>query len=192
MKGKVFIATSFDGYIAKKDGDISWLEECLDASADMGDDADMGFAEFLAPIDVIVMGRKTMEKIASFKLSPEQWPYGKRAVYVLSSTVYELPEHFPPQVKLFNRSLPELFVKLELNGFNEVYLDGGRVIQGALALNRIDEMIVTKMPLALGEGIPLLKNLHKDQCLKFDTVKLFPNGALQMKMKVKKWELNEV
>ncbi|MEO1085917.1 MAG: dihydrofolate reductase, partial [Acidobacteriota bacterium] len=87
MKCSVCIATSVDGYIATTDGGVEWLETAGDPDADMGADPHMGLVEFMDSIDCMVMGRKTMEKLSSFELTPEQWPYGDLRIFVLSQTV---------------------------------------------------------------------------------------------------------
>ena len=74
MKCSVFITTSADGYIATEDGGVEWLETAGNANAEMGENADMGFNRYIASVDCMIMGRKCMEKISSFNLTPEQWP----------------------------------------------------------------------------------------------------------------------
>ena len=91
MKCSVYIATSLDGYIATPDGGVDWLHTAGNSDADLGDDADMGFAGFLDSVDCIIMGRKCMEMIASMNLTAEQWPYGDIPIVVLSTRMKEPP-----------------------------------------------------------------------------------------------------
>ena len=94
MKCSVSIATSADGYIATRDGSVEWLEKAGNPDADMGEQSDMGFKNYMASVDCMIMGRKRMEKISSFNLTPEQWPYGSTRIFVLSNTVKEAPDNF--------------------------------------------------------------------------------------------------
>ena len=92
MKCSVFIATSVDGFIASKDGGIDWLETAGKPEVDLGDQADMGMKNYMASVDSINMERKTMDTIASFNLTPEQWPYRDARIVVLSDKVKEAPD----------------------------------------------------------------------------------------------------
>ena len=89
MKGSVFVATSLDGYLARADGGIDWLE---DASGETGED--YGFRRFMSTVDVLVMGRNTFEKVLSF----DKWPYGDKPVVVLSSRKAGVPAHLAKTV----------------------------------------------------------------------------------------------
>ncbi len=93
MKCSVFIATSTDGYIADENGGLDWLHVSGNQEADMSDNPDMGFADYLNSVDSMVMGRKCMETISSFNLTPDQWPYGDIKIYVLSNTLKSAPEN---------------------------------------------------------------------------------------------------
>ena len=91
MKCSVYIATSIDGYIATTDGDVDWLHTAGNPEADLGDNPDMGFKDFINSVDCIVMGRKCMEIISSMNLTSEQWPYGDTYIAVLSQKIKEPP-----------------------------------------------------------------------------------------------------
>ena len=84
MKCSVYIATSADGYIATHEGGVDWLHTAGSSEADMSNNPDMGFNDFIASVDRMIMGRKCMDAISSFNLTPEQWPYGETKIYVLS------------------------------------------------------------------------------------------------------------
>jgi dihydrofolate reductase len=180
----VFIATSADGFIADKDGDIGWLSEAGKSDVDMGNHSDMGFKEFLTLVDCMIMGRKTMEKILSFNLTPEQWPYGDLRIIVLSNTLKSAPANLCDMVEVNSGKIPELLSQLEKDGFNHAYIDGGETITNFLNLGLINEMIITRAPVLLGEGIPLFGKIASRINLENTKVTAFPNDFIQVTYKV--------
>lgn len=159
MPNVVYIATSLDGYIAKKDGGLDWLLKIPNP-----DESDFGFSEFIKNIDAIVMGRNTFELVLTFG----SWPYAK-PVFVLSSSLKSIPEKLAGKAELVNGDPGSVVIKLNERNFNNLYIDGGKTIQEFLKLNLIDEMIITQIPILLGDGIPLFGNLTKEQ--KFRLIK---------------------
>jgi dihydrofolate reductase/ribosomal protein S18 acetylase RimI-like enzyme len=155
----VYIATSLDGYIAGKDGDLTWLNEIPNPS-----NSDFGFAEFLEKIDALVMGRNTYETVLSFGA----WPYEK-PVFVLSNSLSKVPESMEDKAEIIKGDLKTLVNELKNRGYENLYIDGGRVIQSFLKEDLIDEMIITRVPILLGEGIPLFGKL--EHSMKFKLVK---------------------
>lgn len=147
---KIFIATSMDGFIADKNGNIDWLNIVPNPDND-----DMGYDQFMNGIDAIVMGRNTYEKVLSFGID---WPYTK-PVYVLSSTLNTIPKNLEDKVYLNSDSVEELSSKLQKLGYSSVYVDGGGVIQQYLEAGLVDELTITTIPLLLGDGIPLFRSL---------------------------------
>ena len=154
-KVSVFIATSLDGFIARKDGSIDWLEK---ANATIPPGEDCGYQKFFDSIDTLVMGRKTFETVLAF----ESWPYGDKRVVVLSS-------HSP-------RDLVEM---LSNKGTRHIYLDGGRTIQSFLKENLVSEITVTRIPVLIGEGIPLFSNVGKDVSWDHVSTHTYENGFVQ-------------
>ena len=142
----VFIATSLDGYIADKEGGIDFLH-----SVPNPDNLDMGYADFVDRIDALLMGRNTFETVLGFNIP---WPYIK-PVFVLSSTLEEIPEELREKVFLVNGELKKVLKKINQQGYNRLYIDGGQTIQSLLKEDLIDEMIITVIPVVLGGGIPL-------------------------------------
>lgn len=142
----VYIATSLDGYIADKHGNIDWL-----TSIENPENLDFGFADFLSEIDVIVMGRTTFETIIGFDI---EWPYAQ-PVFVLSNTINELPYSLPSNVNILSGNVSDIIKKLQDDGYNRVYIDGGKTVQGFINEGFIDELIITRIPILLGERIPL-------------------------------------
>ncbi|HAZ12999.1 MAG: diacylglycerol kinase [Bdellovibrionales bacterium GWA2_49_15] len=147
MANFVYIATSLDGHIATLDGGIEWLTEIPNPA-----NSDYGFAEFMNSIDALVMGRKTYETVLTF----DQWPYTKR-VFVLSNTLKTVAPTLRDKAEIINGELKNILTTLHERGFKNLYIDGGKTIQGFLKENLIDELIVTKIPIILGDGIPLFQ-----------------------------------
>jgi dihydrofolate reductase len=148
----VFIAVSLDGYIAREDGDIEWLTSI---PAPAGED--YGFKEFMNRIDAVVMGRGTYDVIKNFP----KWYYSKH-VFVLSNTLKEIPDKLKNKITLLALSPGETVRHLNERGLTRLYIDGGKTIQGFLKEDLIDEMIITRIPILLGGGIPLFGKLEKD------------------------------
>lgn len=184
MKCSVFIATSADGYIATKRGDVDWLEKAGKADADMGENADMGFGSYLASVDCMVMGRKCMEKISSFNLSPEQWPYGDIPIFVLSNTLKNAPENMRDKVEMYSGEIQALVSLLESKGYKHAYIDGGATITAFINQELIDEMIITRAPVLLGEGISLFGKIRSPIKLEDSQAKAYPNDFIQVQYKV--------
>lgn len=151
----VYIATSMDGFIAAKDGDLDWLMDIPNPGQ-----SDFGFADFMAGIDALVMGRNTFEQVLSFG----QWPY-PMPVFVLSTTLSTIPEGFQGKVDFMKGDPETVVASLNERGFRNLYIDGGLVIQAFLAADLIDEMIITTASVVLGEGVPLFGAL--DGALEF-------------------------
>lgn len=181
MKCSVFIATSTDGYIATDDGGVEWLESAGVADTDMGDFADMGFAAYLASFDCMIMGRKCMEKISSFDLTPEQWPYGNTKIIVLSHTLKEAPENLKDKVEMYSGDILDLIKKLEDEGYQHAYIDGGTTITAFINLQLINEMTITLAPVLLGSGKPLFGQMLSAVKLTNSQAAAYPNGFIQTK-----------
>jgi dihydrofolate reductase len=148
MANFIYVACSIDGFIAKPDGDINWLNEIPNENND-----DYGYEEFMRRVDGLIMGRKTFEKVLEFDL-PE-WPY-KKPVFVLSTTLKRIPEKLNGKVEILRETnLRAILSGLKLRNIHNVYVDGGKTIQSFLKENLIDEMIVTTISMLLGNGIPL-------------------------------------
>lgn len=184
IKCSVFIATSVDGYIATRDDGVEWLENAGRSDVDMGEHTDMGFGDYLASVDCMIMGRKCMEKIASFNLSPQQWPYGDLPIYVLSATLKEAPANMPDTVQIHSGDIPDLLSLLEAKGLKHAYVDGGTTITGFLNLKLIDEMTITQAPVLLGDGLPLFGKMDTPIVLTNTQTKAYPNDFIQSKYHV--------
>jgi len=176
-KNKVFIATSLDGYIADKDGGIDWLHTISNP-----DQNDMGYAEFMSQIDALIMGRITFEIVCGFDMD---WPYTK-PVFVLSNSLNNVPKSYKGKAEIINGSLNEILTKIHKKGHNQLYIDGGKTIQGFLNEDLIDEMTITRIPILLGGGIPLFTELPKVLDFECTGSKLFLDKVVQNQFTRKK------
>ena len=149
MRVSVYVGTSLDGFIARRDGSIDWLNE---AQGLVPEGEDCGYKAFMDSVDTLIMGRKTFEQVLTFG----PWHYGSTPVVVLSHSPVTIPSHLPDTVSHSSESPQALLERLSGQGVKHVYVDGGYTIQGFLAESLIDEITITRIPVALGDGIPLL------------------------------------
>ncbi len=176
IKCSVFIATSLDGFIARKNGDLDWLPGS-DGAAEI---EDYGFKEFFLSIDTLVIGRNTYELALTFK----EWPYRGKNVVVLSSRFPKTPKNLAQGVEGTSLSPAELIHRLASSGSKHVYVDGGKTIQSFLHADLIHEMTITRIPILIGEGISLFGPLAHDIKLAHLTTITFESGFVKSKYKV--------
>ena len=168
MSASVFIATSLDGFIARPDGALDWLP------VDGGEPH--GYNEFIAGIDAIVIGRKTYETVLAFNA----WPYGQKQVVVLSTRPSELVA--PPSeavCHMMSGTPQEVVAWLAKRGLERLYIDGGVTVQRFLAAELIERVIITRIPVLLGQGIPLFGPLTRDIRLEHVGTRSYPSGLVQ-------------
>jgi dihydrofolate reductase len=147
-KVQVYCAVSMDGFIAGPDDDLSWLGE-PDAEQ-TGDPGTVGFPEFVEQTGAMLMGRRTFDVVMGFG---GDWPYG--TVPVLVATTRPLPDA-PATVSTCGGDIQELCEQAKRVAVDQnVYLDGGSVISQALDSGCVDELILTVVPVLLGQGVPL-------------------------------------
>ena len=151
MKTSVFIATSLDGFIARPDGGLDWLGDPPEDGAE-----DYGHKKFMDTVDVLVMGRNTYEKVLTFS----EWPYGSEPVVVLSHHPLQIPESITEFVETMSCSPVELVSLLSERGAKHLYVDGGKTIQSFLEAGLIQRLIITRIPVLIGGGIPLFGPLQ--------------------------------
>ena len=151
--GKVFIATSLDGFIARANGDIDWLTDApaVEAHAPAATKvaAGMDYDSHMASVDHLVMGRNTYDKVCTFGF----WPYPDHRVWVLSQHPSEALGQ-DGRVTVVG-SVAEAVAALNAAQATGVYVDGGKVVQAFHAAGLIDEWVITRVPVILGEGRPL-------------------------------------
>ena len=175
VTASVFIATSLDGFIARPNGDLDWLP-----SPDSANGEDFGYDSFMSTIDTLVMGRGTYEKALTFGT----WPYGMRRVVVLTSR--SLPP--PPasaNVETMSGAPRDIVCTLGERGARSLYVDGGVTIQRFLDAGLIRRLIVTRIPVLLGDGIPLFGPLSRDVHLEHIDTRYWPNGLVQSEYRVR-------
>jgi dihydrofolate reductase len=164
----VYIATSIDGYIATSDGGIDWLHDQPNPN-----NSDYGYAEFISNIDALVMGRNTFEKVRTFG----DWPYEKM-VFVLSSTLTDVPTDLIGKIEFIAGTPNDVMTSIHSKGFNNLYIDGGKVIQSFLAADLIDELTVTRIPVLLGSGIPLFGELAEPMKFTHKKTEIYDNALV--------------
>ena len=169
MANYVYIATSLDGFIAASDEGLEWLE-----AIDNPEQSDYGYSEFIKSIDSIVIGRNTFKQVLTFG----QWVYNK-PVFVLSNSLKKLPEHLLGKAEIVCGDIKELITQLNQKGYNNLYIDGGRVIQSFLQEDLIDEMIITRVPIILGKGIPLFGELEKHLQFRHKKTEIYNNTLVK-------------
>ncbi len=166
MKVSVFIGTSLDGFIARPDGTFDFLPE--------GGGEPHGYNEFIASVDAIVIGRKTFETVLPMK----PWPYGKKRVVVLSSRPIDFSAVVGGVVEQMSGDPAEIISKLAATGANHLYIDGGITIQRFLRAGLIQRIIITRVPVLIGEGIPLFGTVPRDIRLRHIATRHYPSGLV--------------
>lgn len=180
MKCSAYIATSADGYIATLDGGVDWLHSAGNTDADMSDNPDMGFKGYISSVDCMIMGRKCMEVISSFDLTPEQWPYGDIKIYALSNTLTKPPKNLLGKVEIYNGDINVLVDTLDKEGFTHAYIDGGTTITAFINKQLMNEITITKAPILLGEGLPLFGKISNQITLTQAKATQFANDFIQV------------
>lgn len=170
-KISAYIATSMDGYIAKENHGLDWLENFappMDAPKE-----DYGFKEFVNGVDTLIMGRHTYQIV----LTAPQWPYPDKRVVVLSSSLTSVHE----KAELYQGSIVELIARLGHQGTKHIYADGGITICSLLNEKLIDELILSIIPVILGSGIRLFNNRIRVQSwYNLTSSKSYSNGLVQL------------
>jgi len=174
--GHVFIATSLDGYIARRDHQLDWLMKYHTA------EEDHGYTSFMDSVDGLVMGRGTYETVLSFG----DWPYPKPVV-VMSKTLVpgDIPDRVKDKVRLTDLDPVDLMESLEQDGWSRAYIDGGSVIQSFIRRGLIDDFILTTVPILIGDGIRLFGEIDKDVDLEYVETKSFKSGLVQARYRIK-------
>ncbi|SFK69060.1 Dihydrofolate reductase [Marinilactibacillus piezotolerans] len=155
MKRKVvlFIAMSLDGYIARKNGAIDWLDTSIDHPVE-----DFSYENFYSTIDTVIMGRTTYDQVIN-ELSPDLYPYKDIQSYVLTSRPAQPKKH----VKFITEDISELILRLKREAGKDIWIVGGHsIIKPLLQLNMINEFKITIIPTLLGNGIPLFDSFQNE------------------------------
>lgn len=175
MKATVFIATTVDGFIARENGSVDWLPTGEGVGSE-----DYGYQDFMNSVDALVIGRNSYELVLSF----DSWPYGEKPIVVLSSQQLEIPESISITVSVMSASPSEVVQRLAERGYKHLYIDGGKTIQGFIREGLIQKLIITKVPILIGSGLPLFGALpHDIRLLHLETLQ-FDNGLVQSKYEI--------
>jgi len=168
----VFIATSLDGYIARRDGGLDWLS-IVETPGE-----DYGYARFFADVDALILGRATYETVLAFPA----WPYGDKRCVVLTHGTFESRHG-----ERFHAGAPgPLLEELHAAGVRRIYVDGGAVIRLFLREGLIDDVTLSIIPVLLGDGIPLFDSLASvpTRRLRLASSQAFPSGLVQLRYDV--------
>ncbi len=167
MKCSGFIAVSVDGFIARPDGGLDWLERVARPGEDYG------YARFAASVDTVVVGRGTYDAVLGF---PE-WPWPGKRVVVLTHRPAT-----PRAGETFCADAPAaLAARLAAGGSEHVYVDGGNVLRQFLAADLLDELTLSVVPVLLGRGIPLFGADVPERPLALEGAQPFPSGLVQLR-----------
>ena len=166
MKASVFIGTSLDGFIARPDGRLDFLPE--------GGGEPHGYDEFIASVDALIIGRHTYETVLGFA----EWPYGGKPVFVVSTRAIRAA---PPEavVERLSGEPAAIVAELDGRGVRHAYVDGGVTIQRFLRAGLIQRLIITRVPVLIGAGIPLFGSLDADIRLRHVVTKQYASGLVQ-------------
>jgi dihydrofolate reductase len=171
VNASIFVGASVDGFIARADHTLDFL--------DAGGSEPHGYEEFIASVDALVIGRKTYEVVLAF----DTWPYGSKPVFVLSTRRLAAA---PAEAVVERLSgAPEKIVsRLTARGLRHIYVDGGLTIQRFLRAGLIQHLIVTRVPVLIGNGIPLFGPLQRDVLLHHVATRTYVGGLVQSEYEV--------
>jgi dihydrofolate reductase len=172
MSVSVFVGTSVDGFIARANGDLDFLPA--------GGGEPHGYNDFMASVDALVIGRKTFETVRPFPV----WPYGTKRVVVLSNRPVDLSSVRGAMVEQMAGTPAEIVGKLAATGAHHIYVDGGITIQGFLRAGLVQRLIITRVPVLIGSGIPLFGVLPRDVRLLHVATEHYPSGLVKSEYRI--------
>jgi dihydrofolate reductase len=170
MQASVFVGVSVDGFMARRDGALDFLPEDCEPH---------GYDEFMATVDVLVIGRGTFDVVAKFA----GWPYGEKRVIVLTSNPIDL-SGLPSTVTHMQGEPKTIVATLAAQGFSHAYVDGGITIQRFLRAGLIQKLTITRVPVLIGDGIPLFGVLPSDIRLRHVATRSYASGLVQSEYEV--------
>jgi dihydrofolate reductase len=172
MIASAFMGVSVDGFIARPNGTLDFLPQ--------NGGEPHGYTEFFASIDALVIGRNTFETVLAF---PE-WPYGKKPVVVLSSRILDFSAVKNGVVEQMSGTPSQVTAQLAARGFRHVYIDGGITVQNFLRAGLIQRITVTRVPVLIGQGIPLFGSLPHDIKLEHVATQAYASGLVKSEYRV--------
>lgn len=173
IKLSVFCGVSVDGFLARPDDALDFLHT--------GEQEPHGFKEFLASVDVVVIGRRTFDVV--LKLG-HLGLYGRKPVVVLSSRPLDFSSVKGGVVEQMSGEPAEIVKQLKSRGFQHAYIDGGITIQRFLAAGCIDRLVITRVPVLIGAGIPLFGSLPRDISLRHVATRSYNSGLVQSEYEI--------
>jgi dihydrofolate reductase len=171
MKASVFVGTSLDGFIARANESFDFLPP--------GGGEPHGYDEFMSTVDALVIGRNTFDVVLKFP----SWPYGKKPVFVLSTRALA-PAPAGAVVERMSGDPAEIASRLSARGIQHAYVDGGITIQRFLRSGLIQRIIITRVPVLIGSGIPLFGSVPRDILLKHVATRHYASGLVQSEYEV--------
>ena len=169
--GHIMMAMSLDGFVARPDHRLDWLDK------QPSEGEDHGFGAFQKSVDVIVMGSGSFRTVLGFG----EWPYAKPVVVLSRSmTQNDVPDSIRGKVEIMAHEPAELMTTFAERGFERVYVDGGAVIKSFLKAKLIADMKITIVPILIGEGIRIFDNAGGDTDLELVSSEQFPSGLVDL------------
>jgi dihydrofolate reductase len=165
MRVSAFVGTSVDGFIARANGDLDWLPPAGNPS----------YGAFMETVDAVALGRNTYDKVRSF----DPWPYPGKSVFVLSNRPIEPPAFPDAAVERVSGPEAQVLSDLAARGVEHLYVDGGITIQRFLQAGLVQRLIITRVPVLIGDGIPLFGALQRDIGLRHVGTREYPGGLVQ-------------
>jgi len=169
----VYIATSADGFIARLDGDVGWLERPRVAG-------DYAMDQFYRSIDTVLMGRKTYE--FALKVGQTSYPGKRNCIFSRTPRTSHIPE-----VEFVSEDAGEFVKRLRMGPGKAIWLcGGGELIASLLDAGQVDEFIIHVIPILIGEGIPLLQPRHRTVPLALVSARSYPDGVVRLHYRVER------
>ena len=169
------MATSLDGFVARNDHSLDWLMK------QKTEGEDLGFDDFMASVDGLIMGSGSFKTVLAF----ESWPYQKPVIVMSHSLVEEdIPVELKDKVRLTQLSPQELMLSLEKEGWRRAYVDGGKLVQSFIRSGLIQDMTITFIPILIGEGVRLFGPVDNDIDLELIKSESFGSGLVQNYYKI--------
>jgi len=178
----IHMAASLDGFIARKDGRVDWLETSDEFVS--GESLDPEFVEaFLKTIDCYVMGSRTYETALNFEAKGLGWSYGDKPTFVLTSR--NLPRT-RDTVEFYSGDLAQFVNERLRPEFGSIWFVGGGAVSGeCLRRGLADEIRYSILPILIGDGIPFFEKLGRDVALHLAEVKAYKSGIVELRYEVK-------
>jgi dihydrofolate reductase len=172
LRASVFVGTSLDGFLARRGGAFDFLPE--------GGGEEHGYTEFMASVDTLVIGRNTYDVVLGF----DRWPYSGKRVVVLSSRPIPAPRDAGARVERMEGEPRDIAERLAATGSRHAYVDGGLTVQAFLRAGLIQRLTVTRVPVLIGDGIPLFGPLPRDMRLRHLGTRSYPSGLVTSEYEV--------